>query len=149
MSQPPFPPVPDDRVPGDVPDDRPPSGWSGWSAGPPPPTNPYGYPGAPGLNQAAGPYGQPGYGPPPSSNLVWGILSTLVCCMPLGIVSIVKAASVNSLWFQGRHDEALRASASAKNWAIASAAVGVGGVFLYFLLFTAAIPFSATTFPSP
>lgn len=149
MSQPPFPPVPEDRVPDDaVPDDGAATGWSGWSAPPPPPTSPYGYPGAPGLNQASGPYGQPGYGTPPSTNLVWAILSTLLCCMPLGIVSIVKAASVNSLWFQGRHAEAVRASESARNWAIASAAVALSGFVLYFLFFIVAVPFS-TSYSTP
>ena len=35
-------------------------------------------------------YGQPSQ-PKPDSNLVWGILATILCCLPLGIVSIVKA----------------------------------------------------------
>ena len=50
------------------------------------------------------PYGAPS--PAPDNNLVWAILSTLFCCLPLGIVSIVKAASVNSLWAQGQYDQA-------------------------------------------
>lgn len=38
-------------------------------------------------------YGQPSQ-PKPDSNLVWGILTTILCCLPLGIVSIVKASKV-------------------------------------------------------
>lgn len=80
------------------------------------------------------PYGQPGYGPvgpgyaaspygsgPPDNNLVWGILTALLCCLPLGIVSIVKASQVNSLWTQGQYQAAQEAAASAKKWALWSA----------------------------
>ncbi len=37
-------------------------------------------------------------GPPPDNNLVWAILVTVFCCLPLGIVSIVKSSQVNTLW---------------------------------------------------
>jgi Interferon-induced transmembrane protein len=70
------------------------------------------------------PYGDPypGYPPqPPKTNLVWGILTTLLCFWPLGVVSIVYASKVNGLWFQGRYEEALAASNKARNWAIWSA----------------------------
>ena len=30
-------------------------------------------------------------GPPPDNNLVWAILCTVLCCLPLGIVSIIKS----------------------------------------------------------
>lgn len=50
-------------------------------------------------------YGAPQYGAPqyaqpqsnrpmPPTNLVWGILVTIFCCLPFGIVSIVKASQV-------------------------------------------------------
>ncbi|MCV7301834.1 CD225/dispanin family protein [Mycobacterium barrassiae] len=64
----------------------------------------------------------PGNYPPPqaapSSHLVLGILTTLFCCLPFGVVSIVKAAQVNGLWAQGRYAEAQASSAAAKKWAI-------------------------------
>lgn len=34
----------------------------------------------------------------PDNNLVWGILVTILCCLPFGIVSIIKASSVDNLW---------------------------------------------------
>ena len=45
-------------------------------------------------------YGAPMGGPPPN-NLVWAILATILCCVPLGIVSIVYSAQVNSKWAVG------------------------------------------------
>jgi TRAP-type mannitol/chloroaromatic compound transport system permease small subunit len=60
------------------------------------------------------------YYPPPNNYLVFGIITTIFCFMPFGIVSIIKATSVNTLWAQGRAAEAYRAAAQAKNWAIAA-----------------------------
>jgi hypothetical protein len=74
------------------------------------------------------PYGAPQGGYPaqqPDSNLVWGILCTVLCCLPLGIVSIVYASKVSGLWAQGRYPEAQKASADAKKWAIWGAVAGV------------------------
>ena len=77
---------------------------------------------------------QPGYGPQqpygaqppmPDTYMVWAILATLLCCLPFGIVSIVKASQVSSLYNQGRYQEAVAASEAAKKWAIWSAIVGV------------------------
>ena len=77
------------------------------------------------------PYGAPG--PAPDNNLVWAILSTLLCCLPLGIVSIVKSTSVNSLWAQGRYPEAQKAAEDAKKFAMWGAIAGVVVAVLYFL----------------
>lgn len=62
---------------------------------------------------------------PPSNNLVWAILSTILCCLPLGIVSIVYASQVDSEWSRGNCNEAYRKSRLARNWAIASACSGL------------------------
>ncbi len=74
-------------------------------------------------------YGAPhGGGMPaqqPNSNLVWGILVTLLCCLPFGIVSIFQASKVSGLWGQGRYAEAQKASDDAKKWAIWGAVAGV------------------------
>ncbi len=52
---------------------------------------------------------------------MWGILATVLCCLPLGIVSIVKANQVHSLWFQGQYAAAQKAADDARKWAIWSA----------------------------
>jgi hypothetical protein len=77
---------------------------------------------------------QPNYGPPPENNLVWAILATVMCCLPLGIVAIVKANQVNTLWFQGYHAEAHRAADEARKWAMWSA-ISFGILIALYLVF--------------
>ncbi len=69
--------------------------------------------------------------PMPSTNLAWGILVTLFCCLPLGVVSIVKASQVSGLYAQGRYEEALAASKSAGRWALWGALSSVVLCLLY------------------
>src|ERR1700712_1101740 len=74
----------------------------------------------------------PGYPPPqppaaqqPDNYLVWSILATVFCCLPLGIVAIVKSTQVSGLWAQGQYAEAQAAADSAKKFAKLSAIVGI------------------------
>ena len=82
----------------------------------------------------------PGYPPqqpaaqPPDNYLVWSILATVLCFPITGIVAIVKAASVNGLWAQGRYPEAQAAAASAKKWVRWSVIIWVVGVVVYGIL---------------
>lgn len=75
----------------------------------------------------------PGPNPVCPSSYMWlGILSTLLCCLPLGIVSIVYASKVNTLWLSGHYEEAKKASDKAQDWGIASVLVGiVFGIILF------------------
>ena len=61
----------------------------------------------------------------PPNNLVWAILSTVLCCLPLGVVSTIYASQVDSEWNRGNANEAYRKSRLARNWAIASACSGL------------------------
>lgn len=61
----------------------------------------------------------------PENNLAWSILTTVLCCMPLGIVAILKATKVDSLWAQGAQEEAIKASNDAKKWCLFGLAGGV------------------------
>ena len=84
----------------------------------PPYSDPH-YPGQPyqGQPNPGQPYqGLPG--PPPENNLVWAILCTVLCCLPLGVVSIIKATQVNTLWAQGSYTEAYKAAEDAKKFAL-------------------------------
>ena len=56
---------------------------------------------------------------------MWSILTTLFCCLPFGVVSIVKASQVNGLWAQGQYGEAQASAQAAKKWAIWAAVAGV------------------------
>ncbi|MDM7831035.1 CD225/dispanin family protein [Cellulomonas edaphi] len=87
----------------------------------------YGAPQYPGASQypSAPPY-QGGYGPvPPPNYLVWAILSTVLCCLPLGIASIVYSSQVNTKFAQGDYAGAQASSQKAKNFAIWGAVIGL------------------------
>jgi hypothetical protein len=110
---------------------------------PPPPGN---YPPPP---PPSGPGGPGGYGGapagPPDNNLVWGILVTVLCCLPLGIVSIVKATQVSGLYGQGRYAEAQQAANDAKKFAMWGAIAGVVVAVIY-LIFTLVVGASAFSY---
>ena len=67
-------------------------------------------------------------GAPPENNLVWAILCTVMCCMPLGIVAIIKSTKVKELWLQGDLAGAQKAADDAKKYSIWGAAIS--GIFL-------------------
>lgn len=66
-------------------------------------------------------YPRGSFGPQPPNHLVWAILSTVLCCLPLGVVSLVFAAQVDSFYARGEYQKAIDASNKAKTWAIVSA----------------------------
>lgn len=110
------------------------------SYGAPPPPPPYG----------AMPPGQPPMGPPPQNYLVWAILTTLFCCLPLGVASIVFSGQVNSKWTAGDFAGAQESSRKAKQFALWGT---IGGgivmavvVVLYVIIIAAAVN-SGTTSP--
>lgn len=81
--------------------------------------------------------------------LLRSILVTILCCMPLGIVSIVYAAKVSGLVAAGRIAEAKAASESARKWSLWALFVGFIVQLLYwghpfliggFLVLTDALP---------
>ena len=90
----------------------------GYGAAPPPPPGNYGVPG----------------GTPPPNHLVWAILSTLFCCLPLGVASIVFSAQVNSKYAAGDIAGAQDSSEKARNFALWATIAGVVIAVLYVLL---------------
>lgn len=82
----------------------------------------------------------PEYGPDgryqplrPANYLAEAIVVTILCCNPLGIVSIVYGAKVNTLYDQRRFDEARQASANARNWFVATLLSGIiSWIWLFF-----------------
>lgn len=61
----------------------------------------------------------------PDNHLVKAILTTIFCCLPLGVVAIVFAAQVNSTAASGNLEEAYRLSEKANTWGNASLIVGL------------------------
>jgi len=86
----------------------------------------------PGYLQAADE--QPAPPPMPDNYLALAIISTIFCCLPFGVVSIVYATQVESLYLQGRYEEAVDKSNKAFKWAIASAATIAAIMMLYVLI---------------
>lgn len=72
----------------------------------------------------------------PKSWLVESILVTLLCCLPFGVVGIVNAARVNSLYDQGLYDEAFRVSANAKKWSKFGLIAGIVYLILVVVMFS-------------
>lgn len=84
------------------------------------------------------PYYQPNYAQSqrpmkPDNYLVWAILCTILCCLPLGIVSIIYSSKVDGLYNQGDYLGAQDAANKAKNFAMWGAIASVICVVLYVL----------------
>lgn len=77
---------------------------------------------------------QPAPPPMPDNYLALAIISTICCCLPFGVVSIVYATQVESLYLQGRYEEAVDKSNKAFKWAIAAAATIAAIMMLYVLI---------------
>jgi hypothetical protein len=71
---------------------------------------------------------------PPPNYLAWAIVTTILCCLPFGIVSIIYAAQVNSKWSVGDVSGALQSSKNAKTWAWVSFAAGLLGLVIWIVL---------------
>lgn len=67
----------------------------------------------------------------PKTWLVESILVTLFCCLPFGIVEIVNAAKVNSLYASGNIEATQQASATAAKWTKIGFIVGIVVIIVY------------------
>ena len=73
-------------------------------------------------------------GTPPDNNLVWAIICTVLCCLPLGIVAIIKSTKVKELCLSGDHAGAQKAADDAKKYAIWGMVAGGVVVLIYVIL---------------
>ena len=97
--------------------------------------------GAPRMNMAPAAAGMK-----PSNHMGMAIFCTLCCCLPLGIVAIIKASSVDTLWAQGRYNEARSAADSASQfctWGI------ILGIIVNILSFVIQFSLLKSSSPSP
>jgi hypothetical protein len=68
---------------------------------------------------------------PPPNHLVGAILVTLFCCLPLGIVAIIKSSNVTAAFARGALAEAEAASKEAQAWIKYTIFAGIAVVILY------------------
>jgi len=71
----------------------------------------------------------------PNSNMALAIFTTVCCCLPLGIVAIIKANSVESLFLQKQYAAAQAAANDAKKWSLIGIVISVVAWLLYILVF--------------
>ena len=72
--------------------------------------------------------------PMPNSYLALAIFTTICCCLPLGIVGIIKGSKVSGLYAMRQYEAANLASSEAKKWCIYGIAIGLTINVIYGLL---------------
>jgi hypothetical protein len=77
--------------------------------------------------------------PKPNNNLVLAIFTTVCCCLPFGIVGIVKASKVNDYYYMKQYELAQLAADDAKKWSLIGIGVGLVIEIIYFIIYGAAI----------
>ena len=75
--------------------------------------------------------------PKPNSNLILAIFTTICCCLPLGIVAIIKATNVDSLYNSKQYEAAQAAAEDAKKWSLYGIIAGVIINVIVFLIYVA------------
>ena len=71
----------------------------------------------------------------PKTWMVESILVTIFCCLPFGVVGIINASKVSSLYAAGNFDAAQAASNDAKKWTKIGLICGLVGVALYIIAY--------------
>lgn len=72
--------------------------------------------------------------PCPPTYLALSIIVTVLCCLPFGIVGIIKSSSVSKEYAVGNYSGALGASKQAKTWSIAGLCCGLLWIIIYIIL---------------
>lgn len=70
----------------------------------------------------------------PKTWLVESILATIFCCLPFGIVGIVNATKVDTLYLNGNYEEAVLRSNNARKWTLWALFSAIAFWFLYLLV---------------
>lgn len=69
--------------------------------------------------------------PMPPTYMVWAVISTVCCCLPLGVVAIFFAAQVSTKYYARDFEGAKKASERAELWIILAIALGMAFNILY------------------
>lgn len=70
----------------------------------------------------------------PKTWLVESILATLFCCLPFGIIGIINATKVDTLYLNGNYEEAVLRSNNARKWTLWALFSAIIFWFLYLLV---------------
>lgn len=76
-----------------------------------------------------------GYEMKPNNNMALAIFTTICCCLPLGVVAIIKANSVNSLYMAKQYHAAYMAAQEAKKWSYIGIFINLVVWVIYLLFF--------------
>lgn len=67
----------------------------------------------------------------PKNYMALAIFTTICCCLPFGIVAIIKASKVNGYFAMQQYELAHKASDDAKKWSILGIGIGVVCQIIY------------------
>ena len=96
-------------------------------------------------NANNGTYGQPQKPINGTTYLIFAIISTLLCCLPLGIVAIVYACKINSLQRSGDYAGAQNAAKKAKMFTIIGTVAALV-VSIFYIIFAVVIGIGSSDF---
>lgn len=69
--------------------------------------------------------------PKPDNHMLMAVLTTVFCCLPLGVVGIVYASKVDGLYYAGDYAGATNAANSARRWSL----IGIVGSIVISIIY--------------
>ncbi len=73
----------------------------------------------------------------PNNYMALAIFTTICCCLPLGIVAIVKASKVNEYFVLRQYELAQKTANDAKKWSLIGIVIGLVCQIIYLLVYGA------------
>lgn len=70
----------------------------------------------------------------PDNYLTWSIVTTVLCCVPVGIMGIIYSNKAEKLWQQHKYEEAQRYAGMAKTSCIIAAVTGAIWMFVILII---------------
>ena len=70
----------------------------------------------------------------PNSNMALAILTTVLCCVPLGVYAITLANKIDTLYYYREYQKAEMAAQDAKKWSIIGMTIGFITWIVYIII---------------
>ena len=77
--------------------------------------------------------------PCPKNHMAMAVISTIFCCLPFGIVGIIKASKVNGLYLTKQYEAATLMAQDAKKWSIIGIITGLVIQVIYVIFYGATL----------